>query len=139
MNDVNKLHKAGIPYPLYTPTEIEKELGEKYFYRMRLYRWEIRGYLRPYFQGKKKFYYVPQVLEAANKSLLEKISKPLKTEGYSIVEFEYNSKDDKEINVAVAKTGKNSKWFSVDTMDMNEVSLARRILFGLDIMKTYLT
>lgn len=137
MNDINKLHKAGIPYPLYTPTDIERELGEKYFYRMRLHRWEIRGYLRPYFQGKKKFYYVQQVLEAAKKSLLEKISKSLKIDGYSIVKFEYNSKDGKEINVAVAKAGKIAKWFSVDTVDMNEVNLARRILVGLDIMKTY--
>ena len=135
MHDFIDLKSIGVSKALLTPTEVENVFGKRYFYRMRLYRWEKEGYLRDFKNGNKKYYYAGDIIKAAEQSLRDKLRGFLgKTYNFEI-NFLIR---EREITVHGLDPKSNKHWgVFVDTMNKNETSLVLKILKQMSMAKTF--
>ena len=120
---------------LLSPMEIEDRLGKGYFYRMRVFRWEKDGWLLPLERGGRKYYLAKEIINAADKSLRDKLERLL-SPNFHVGRIVFNYDDGKELNVQVFDT-KNSFDFEADTDSEGEVELVGKILREVGVLKTY--
>ena len=135
MDDFVDLKSVRTSKALLTPTEVERVFGRRYFYRMRLYRWENEGYLRAFKHNKKKYYYAGDIIKTAEQSLRDKLKGFLgKTYNFDI---RFRIKE-KEITVHGLNPKSNKHWEEfVDTMSKNETSIVLKILKQMSIADTF--
>jgi len=126
MEDFIELKEVGVTKALLTPTEVERYFGKRYFYRMRLFRWEREGYLRAFRKGKKKYYYSGDVVVAAEQSLRNKLKGFLGKHYNFVIRFRIQ---DKEITVHGLHPKSKKHWeVDIDTNCKNESSLVLKVI-----------
>lgn len=104
---------------LLTPTQAEKLLGEKYFYRQRIYRMVESGKLTPFALGGQTCFIGGEILDLALKELSAKLKEKYPTFKFEKLRIFYDSWNEKRIVI----DGISGKSVHVDTATETEDDL----------------
>lgn len=125
---------------LLSASKVEEELGSKYFYRAKLYRWMNEGLLDSYTQGRLRYFLIEDIADAAKMSLLARL-KSVQKHFYNFkFKIDLNFKN-KEICVSWQDLSNKNYEVEVDTDDESEELLIAKILLKIrrfhDLPRTF--